>query len=140
MKRNRWNNGEPFRISFRGWFWIITIAACLAFWTALIWWIASSLADRGEPQVAAMTPADYMLQPPERFQGDVTTVVYFTRDPNLACVRDGAPPRALACTGPLRVVLPHPCLPVYRGERFAQAACHEAAHRNGWPAHNPVFQ
>ena len=127
---------EPLRISFRGWFWIGYTAAIIV---ALIC-LAAAVFGWFSPPAAGLVPGAHVQLPPAHYQGDAVTAVNFTSDPNRACVRMGAPRRSMACYGRGVMVLPNPCLPVYRGERFAEIACHELGHRNSWPADHRVFQ
>lgn len=83
--------------------------------------------------------------PPIRFRGDAgIPKVQFAKGLQVSslCKIDLLTGQeVMACTflapdtmKPNRMVLPNPCQPQFRGERFAELACHELGHANGWPA------
>ena len=80
------------------------------------------------------------VRPPERYGRDATAVVAFVHPrfvPGTCgmAVREGF--TLYACQRGDLLVLPNPCGPGFAREWFAHLACHELAHRNGWPADHP---
>lgn len=75
--------------------------------------------------------------PPAKYHGDNSAAAHFlNRDAlQIKCGNDAPKGYAYAgCSGDIAgvptIVLPNPC--AYRHEKFAQIACHELGHRNGW--------
>ena len=90
--------------------------------------------------IGAMGYNDTM--PPPEYRGDVQASVFFLSPADVDDVCGNAVGREpgvvyFACSRPLGkgrgiIVLPNPCAYGERGERFAELACHEIAHVNGW--------
>lgn len=72
--------------------------------------------------------------PPERYDQDEGATVVFV-NPRLIASLCGAPPKGMiveACEDEDRIILPNPCgFP--KTDEYARLACHEKAHRSGWP-------
>lgn len=80
--------------------------------------------------------------PPERFRSDASSrVTYLPPEAvDRACAPEPRPCGVVyyGCATHGRVTLPNPCAAQFAGERFAELACHELGHVNGWPAtHGP---
>jgi hypothetical protein len=80
----------------------------------------------------------YVQQPPERLRADNTAVVRFATSPDAACRQIGAASEGtiLGCHHAGLIVIPNPCAWPNRSD-YADLACHELGHRNGWPGNHP---
>jgi hypothetical protein len=78
--------------------------------------------------------------PPKRFRGDNSAKVDFVNPSriNEACGTKPDPnyPEE-ACQDGDHFVLPNPCT-FPRSDFYAQVACHELGHENGWPGNHPL--
>jgi len=75
----------------------------------------------------------YVARPTPDAQGDRAAMVFFIDQSLTAkkCEEWGADiNNALACAGFGFIILPNPC--EFSDERYAQIACHELGHLNGW--------
>jgi len=81
--------------------------------------------------LTACEPAPNVLRPPVEYQGDSNSMVTFTTDPDRVCRgisgHQGGP--ILGCEFHGALVLPNPC---QHAGTYAEIACHEMAHANGW--------
>ena len=74
-------------------------------------------------------------QPPGALQNEATILVQFVAPERLAavCKSHGATVVAAACTVDRKLmILPNPCQR-FNDTSYAQLACHELGHVNGWP-------
>ncbi len=77
-------------------------------------------------------------RPPERLQGDATTVVQFTHQAGIDASCQslfGAPPPGMktnACFTGKKIIMPNPCA-FPDSDPYAHMLCHELGHVNGWP-------
>jgi hypothetical protein len=100
---------------------------------------ALALASVAFPLASATNPKINNGMPPERFRGDVATVVIFTDRAGIGrlCGIAQPPYTIIACAGRIDgtpvIVMPNPC-PLGDSEIYAKVMCHEMAHINGWPA------
>lgn len=82
----------------------------------------------------------YIKQPPKRYQGDGSATVLFVVSPDAECRRIGAvtdPGKTIqGCRKGGVIVLSNPCSWPNRSD-YADTACHELGHLQGWPGDHP---
>jgi hypothetical protein len=74
--------------------------------------------------------------PPRRFRQDSAAQVSFVQPSLVGYACRDPDPLLEACQWDDRIVLPNPCT-FPATDDYARLACHELAHRNGWPVDHP---
>jgi hypothetical protein len=87
------------------------------------------------PGLAANSTYYSDTMPPERFRANAQVTIQFAGQDTIDKICGKAPCNliTLGCQTPKKIILPNPCKYGSK-DAFAELACHELGHLNGWPA------